>query len=416
MTPVLRLVAITFVLLRLPAIAHATSQWSRKYGVACTTCHTPAFPRLNYYGERFMRNGYQDLGTQDGDTAGKQKIGDRLFIDELGNFFGVRLNVVPLRVTTNALEDEPGEFTTRFQIGNADWLQFFTAGSVFENVSVFIETEVNAEGEIHNSWFRFGFHNLLGTKALNAWIGVLDPLELHAASGRLPMLPPARHETFFVRSSAGAGDDSVDLRGGRPAVAVFGSAGPFVYEVGVDNGSALQDPNTRKNLWATLRLETTGGAIEGSSISVWGYLGHDTKNVEDAMGNFTRQVENDFWRVSAAANLRGLHDLDVIVAWVFGRDDDVTLDPVAPADAELHGAFAQVGHPIGTCFYAVAQYDGIWSDDLPEQEVQKLAVSVSYLPRENWRLILMPRLDLLEESAAHPRRQHEVTLVIRSMF
>src|SRR3990172_8155644 len=44
--------------------AGAVSQWSRKYQVACAVCHT-VVPRINYYGERFMRNGYQLPDTRD---------------------------------------------------------------------------------------------------------------------------------------------------------------------------------------------------------------------------------------------------------------------------------------------------------------------------------------------------------------
>lgn len=38
--------------------ANATAQWSRKYGISCTACHT-VFPRLNSFGEEFLKNGYQ---------------------------------------------------------------------------------------------------------------------------------------------------------------------------------------------------------------------------------------------------------------------------------------------------------------------------------------------------------------------
>jgi len=54
--------------------ANATSQWARKYKTSCSTCHN-AFPRLNYYGERFMLNGYQDPDAEspDGGVLAKNK-------------------------------------------------------------------------------------------------------------------------------------------------------------------------------------------------------------------------------------------------------------------------------------------------------------------------------------------------------
>jgi hypothetical protein len=399
----------------LPSAAGATSQWTRKYGVGCTTCHTNAFPRLNYYGEQFQRNGYQDLGTEDGDEAGKQAIGARLSADEIGNFFGVRLNIVPVRVVTNDLETGPGDFDTRVDFGSPNWLQLFTAGSIFKNVSIFIETEIPFDGNVHTSWFRLGVHNLFGTPALNIWTGVLDPLELHAASGRLPMIPPVRQEVFYVRSSNGAGDGSLNLRGGRPAISAYGSAGPLVYHVGVDNGPALQDTNTAKNVWGTLRGELPEGVLEGSSISVWGNWGRDSLIARDATGAFTDEAENDFWRVSPAANLRW-QDLDVIAAWVYGRDDNWTLAFDGAQRNVFHGLLLQAGYAVREQYHVAAQLDRIWSDDTPALELQKLALAFSYLPREHWRAMVIPRLDLLGVSSAHPRRNHEALLAIRTMF
>ncbi|MCI0568533.1 MAG: hypothetical protein L0Z52_10160, partial [Acidobacteria bacterium] len=42
-----------------PSSASAISAWSRKYDVPCSTCHFPAPPRLNVYGEKFRRAGFR---------------------------------------------------------------------------------------------------------------------------------------------------------------------------------------------------------------------------------------------------------------------------------------------------------------------------------------------------------------------
>ena len=41
---------------------NATSQWARKFGMSCSSCHT-IFPRLNSFGEEFLKNGYQLVST-----------------------------------------------------------------------------------------------------------------------------------------------------------------------------------------------------------------------------------------------------------------------------------------------------------------------------------------------------------------
>ncbi len=81
--------------------ANAVAQWTRKYNLPCQTCHT-AFPRLNYYGELFQRNGYQLPGEQDGDST-KTEVNDHLFIDKVGNLLGMRISFSPVGVTTKAL-------------------------------------------------------------------------------------------------------------------------------------------------------------------------------------------------------------------------------------------------------------------------------------------------------------------------
>jgi hypothetical protein len=400
-----------------PTRANATAQWSRKYGVACTACHTAAIPRLNYYGELFMRNGFQELKTEDGDTAGKTAVGNRLFLEDLGNLFGFRLNVIPLKVTGNGRQHPPGEYKTSVDVGNTDWLQLFVAGSIFKNVSIFIETEVASSGAVHFGWFKLGFHNLLGSQALNLWTGLIDPLELHVASGRLPMIPVVRQDIFYVSSANGKGDSSVSLRGARPAIALFGSLGPVVYEVGIDNGAKAVDIDRFKNLWGTLRAELPGGPLSGSALSIWGNWGTDRKIIIDPMNPAVSlgRATDEFWRLSPGVNLRW-KTLDVIAAYVYGRDDNWNLSLDAPGEAVFSGLMAQVGHSIGAPVHIAAQFDAVFSDDAPGMEVLKVAAALSYLPRENFRLMLVPRLDLHATGPTYPRRSHQLQLAVRTMF
>ncbi|MEE9215424.1 MAG: hypothetical protein V3U54_11655, partial [Thermodesulfobacteriota bacterium] len=107
--------------------ANATSQWARKYKTSCSTCHN-AFPRLNYYGERFMLNGYQDpdAGNPDGSVLAKRKINENLSLENLSNHLGVRLNLTPVQIKTDKLmvNDEKQTETT---FGNPNWFQLFFA-------------------------------------------------------------------------------------------------------------------------------------------------------------------------------------------------------------------------------------------------------------------------------------------------
>ena len=117
--------------------ASAVSQWSRKYKVECSTCHI-AFPRLNFFGVQFMRNGFQWPGQPpDGDETGKEELSENLFIDTVGNWLGARISLTPLKYKTND-RVRNGKLDDSFNLGNSNWLQFFVAGSIFKNVAVFI--------------------------------------------------------------------------------------------------------------------------------------------------------------------------------------------------------------------------------------------------------------------------------------
>ena len=50
----------------LPNNVSATSQWARKTGLSCNTCHT-VFPRLTSFGEEYLKNGYQLMTTYNKD-------------------------------------------------------------------------------------------------------------------------------------------------------------------------------------------------------------------------------------------------------------------------------------------------------------------------------------------------------------
>ena len=53
--------------------AEAIPAFARKYALNCTTCHTAPL-QINTFGERFLENGYQLPGTEDGGVTGKKNL------------------------------------------------------------------------------------------------------------------------------------------------------------------------------------------------------------------------------------------------------------------------------------------------------------------------------------------------------
>ncbi|MEK7287398.1 MAG: hypothetical protein AAB091_02395, partial [Elusimicrobiota bacterium] len=216
--------------------ARATSQFARRYNVDCRVCHA-AFPRLTSFGEKFKMNGYQMPGSAGGDET-STKVSDRLFIPKLDDIFGLRISVTPFAWAKSGLT-ENGKKTDSSSIGRGNWLQLFTAGPIYKNVSIFIETEM-ANDTLHNNWLYLGFHNLAGPEGyLNARVGNLPAMDWHTVSGRLRANPPLKYAiTSDFKSAAGAtgNEDQLGIGSANAGGEVYGYAGPVVYSAFVQDG------------------------------------------------------------------------------------------------------------------------------------------------------------------------------------
>lgn len=412
--------------------AGAVAQWARKYKMNCQSCHT-AFPRLNYFGEKFQRNGYQLPDTEDGDDT-KEKLNDTTFIDQIGNLLGIRIAVSPATLRTNGLTRPNGTIVTRTSFGNTDWVQFFSAGSIFKNASIFIETEVQ-NTSIKFNWFTLGYHNLLGTSWLNLRAGKLGVMNWHALNGRLRMIPNINLEGWSnVKSSEGTRttgtgaftlNDQVAVSDPQPGLELYGYKGPFLYSAGVVNGSALTDNNEFKNLFGTLRAEVPEGPIMGSAVSAWGYWGTDTAS------SGTTRNKNRFYRFSGAANLRW-KNWDILGGYIYNRDKDWDMLTAGNQANTIHTFASQVGYLINPKWFAALQYDYVRDQDNGgssgssgfdaqppgsgsggTNDYHKVSPSIWFMPRENMRIGLTQRMELRKHLGG---RQHESLFHVRAMF
>lgn len=421
------------------APASATAQWSRKYKLSCQTCHS-AFPRLNYYGQRFMRNGYQDPDdtVPDGDETGKTALNDITFIDKIGNLLGVRLNVNPVQYRTNVLEEVSADagvdnkVKDQLSLGSTGWVQLFVAGSIAKNKSIFIEMEFTDE-KYHYSWYKFGFHNIFDTSMANLIVGNVPARDYGAYPNRLRIMGPVKGDVFGVKSSGGATSDDLDeaalnASGSRPGIQYYGYQGPVLVWGGVspgDNGATSnigRDLNDKVHYWGGLRLEATEDMdlpIEGSAVSVWYYRGTDTGHELTKERSEFGPSYNDYTRMSVETEIRA-GDFEVMAAYLMGKDENWELH----ADEEdwlgiKYSGYSVVGGymqetPAGLMHYCL-QYDNVTSDDVSDLEVTYVTPSVSFFPRENIRIGLYGRLDMTDRREDE-EKQHDIFLNIRTMF
>ena len=172
------LAAIGLASLITPDQAEAIPAFARKYNVNCNACHT-APPILNQFGQRFLENGYQLPGTEDGGIIGKKKLGD-VTLDDVTNYVGFRLvgNVVrnwsfkqqnPAGLDAGVVERKT-EFTF------PENFVLFAGGTVAKNVGFMVELGHDVEGggaAVERGFVTFnniGYHNLAHLR-----IGKFDP-------------------------------------------------------------------------------------------------------------------------------------------------------------------------------------------------------------------------------------------------
>ncbi len=421
------------------APASATAQWSRKYKLSCQTCHS-AFPRLNYYGQRFMRNGYQDPDNMvpDGDETGKTALNDITFIDKIGNLLGVRLNINALQYRTNAIEEVSAdegvdnEVKDQLSFGSTGWVQLFVAGSIAKNKSIFIEMEFTDE-KYHYSWYKFGFHNIFDSSLANVIVGNVPARDYGAYPNRLRIMGPVKGDVFGIKSSGGATSDDLDeaalnASGSRPGIQYYGYQGPVLVWGGVspgDNGATSnigRDLNDKIHYWGGLRLEATeemGLPIEGSAVSAWYYKGTDTGHeLTKARSEFGPSY-NDYTRMSFETEVRA-GDFEVMAAYLMGKDENWALhtDEDNWLEIEYSGISVVGGYmqetPAGLMHYCL-QYDNVTSDDVSDLEVTYVTPSISFFPRENIRIGLYGRFDMTDGRAGD-EKANDIFLNIRTMF
>ena len=197
---ILVLVALVGVLF--PPAADAVPAFARKYDVSCNACHT-RHPRLNSFGQRFLENGYQMPGTEDGGSVEKSLFGGPLngaTLGEIGNYFAVRvrgdIQQASFREETEATDD--------VDIIMPNVVNLFFAGTATKNISFFLEGEY-ATQEGHGGGLIFEraflvFSNLGGQQIANIKVGEFDPSSMYSFPThrqQLNPIPPDAHTDDF---------------------------------------------------------------------------------------------------------------------------------------------------------------------------------------------------------------------------
>jgi hypothetical protein len=295
--------------------AQAIPAFARKYDVNCTACHT-APPILNTYGQRFLENGYQLPGTEDGGITAKKKLGD-LTLDDVNQYLGFRLVGNAFRSWSfkkqNPSGADAGVVENKAEFTFPENFVLFVGGTVARNIGFMVELGHDVEGggaQVERGFVTFnnlGYHNLAHLR-----VGKFDPNTFSSyatvrqqlgdvgesqtsgcaafapcALNRVGLSPSAFATKFYglydrsgnylspyASSLFNSGAETGADVHGRP----FGDW--FLYQIGVLNGAnePLGDSNKGKDVYGMIRFDY--GRANNFSANISGFVYHGNSNAK----------------------------------------------------------------------------------------------------------------------------------------
>jgi len=383
-----------------PNEALATSQWAKKFNLSCQTCHT-VFPRLNSYGEQFLRNGYQLESTYKSNPDDQYSINaDGVFLNNLSNLFGVRINFTPFLLETNSFQkDATSSKTSKITFSNPNWIQTFAAGSLFKDVSFFTEMQYN-ESSFHFSWYYLNFTNIGGTSAFNIQVGSLSPMQFTSYPNRLRMFAAIKNMSMDIKSSNGLGESSVNMSSARKGIQYYGYGDVFTVYAGISPGSKAASIGQTLGYWGgiTLRMPSTSSRdFEGSTLTLHYYGGTDTKNTG---ATSVRQLENKYTRFSPQVTIRYNDKLDLQAAYVIAKDDNWYLVASPTSDFNYEGIGIAARYMIDDKWSCGIQYDKYDSDNqiagVKVLDYNRLTPALTYILNGNMSVTAYYEANLLD--------------------
>lgn len=358
-------------------MAEAIPAFARMTGAACSKCHSASFPRLNWTGERFMRNGFQlpkaaadmetGLGAEEG-ASDKIETSRLAIPKDIGQILSVRgkINLYD--------KDEKGG---AHSIGSPGFFAIFASGHLAPNIALWAEAETSTnsgETEVHN--YMVNFTNLFGSSAFNIRAGGFTPTEWTSWSDQKRAMdsnsthPGAyRGKHHFTAVGKGKG------LGTKTGIEYYGYNDMFLWAIGggdtgnnpkststindLGNGQNFDKANPSNDIdyWLVGRFDF----MEGSSVSLL-YMDYgDTNDVTS-------------WTISG--NYRASRDLEFVAQYSqddsgVGNVDDVTGWGVQGVWTFMPG------------WTGIARYDTTDNGFTKDSEENQATVALAWTPWEN---------------------------------
>jgi len=286
--------------------AQATPAFSRQTGAACQKCHSASFPRLNWTGERFMRNGFAlstsvealDVGFPDEAEKKVEKHDDMLLIQDVGEIISVRGKI-------NVYNHENLDDADK-SVGSPDFFAIFVSAQLAPDVPLWAEAEINTatgETEVHN--YFVGLTNVKGTTAINFRTGGFTPTEWTSVSDQKRSLDTVSSHPGAYRGKHGFTQVGNGL-GTKTGVEYYGYTDQLFWAAGIgnDTGGNFHDAKASAGMeyWLVGRLDI----LKGSSVSLL-YMDFNENSAGDNISSYTLSGN---WRINRDAELRAQYSAD----------------------------------------------------------------------------------------------------------
>lgn len=365
------LLSVTFLLIS--GIVEAIPAFARKYQMSCTTCHSPAMPRLKAFGDEFAGLGFRMKDTE----------APRYFVNTGDEKLSL-LREVPLAIRLEGHITYDNKNNDAFEFAFPFGVKLLSGGEISKKFSYYFYFYMAEAGEITGIEDAFiTYSDLLGT-GINITAGqfqICDPL--YKRELRLML------EDYYIYTLK-PGTSSISLKYDRGIIIDYGLptgtsfVGQIVNGNGIHGGGGnfLFDKDKYKNYFIK-GSQSIGKKID---IGLFGYFGKEA--LADSVDAMTNSVF--FWGPNLSLNL----DEKFIVNVQYARrtDSDVLLSgdiPVFKQEVLTHGGFAEIiFSPKGDMSNWYITVLGNWVDsDLNELDYSSLSLHAGYLVRRNIRLV-----------------------------
>lgn len=370
----IKLLLSVFALL-LSSTVEAIPAFARKYQMSCTTCHSPAMPRLKGFGEEFAANGFRMKDTE----------APRYFVETGDNRLSL-LRELPIAIRMEGHMTYDNENSDGFEFGFPWALKILSGGEISKKLSYYFYFLMSEEGQLIGIEDAFlTYSDLFGT-GINITFGqfqVCDPMYK-----RELRLTVEDYKIYTLKP----GNSSISLEYDRGILLDYTIEKTKTSFVGqIVNGSGIEEFGNNflfdKDKYKNYFIKGSQSIGKWFNVGLFGYFGKE--ELSETPAPMTNTVA--FWGPNLTFNL----DEKFIVNAQYARrtDSDIYLVdgelPEAMEDVLTQGCFVEVIiSPKGDMSNWYIDLMGNWVEsDLDELDYSGATFHIGYLLRRNVRLV-----------------------------